>query len=165
MTTKNKKQSTEVTQLVDPRAAMKLVRSEVKNAVAGNHRVDEMGYTDRDVARSQIALQDMLTKEQVKRRKAEGHIIELKSILDILSILSTMVTNDSTNRLLRDQTRITELSSEINEMSSDMKALYEENHRLSQGWQESMANHDVTLDKLAAAMQTIKTMAEGTDLA
>jgi len=165
MTTKNKKQSTEVTQFVDPRAAMKLVRSEVKKAMADNHRVDEMGYSGRDIARSQIALQDMLTKEQVKRRKAEGHIIELKSILDTLSILSAMVINDSTNNLLRDQTRITELSSEINEMSSDMKALYEVNYRLLQDWQESMTNHDVTLDKLAAAMQTIKTMAEGTDLA
>ena len=165
MTTKNKKQSTEVTQLVDPRAAMKLVRSEVKKAMADNHRVDEMGYSGRDIARSQIALQDMLTKEQLKRRKAEGHIIELKSILDTLSILSAMVINDSTNNLLRDQTRITELSSEINEMSSDMKALYEVNYRLLQDWQESMTNHDVTLDKLAAAMQTIKTMAEGTDRA
>jgi len=154
MTTKNKKQSTEVTQLVDPRAAMKLVRSEVKNAVAGNHRVDEMGYTDRDVARSQIALQDMLTKEQVKRRKAEGHIIELKSILDTLSILSTMVTNDSTNRLLRDQEKLGNMAQELRATSAQNALLHQQQDVLLD------ENAQLSVD-LEAAVNTVRIALNG----
>jgi len=38
-------------------------------------------------------------------------------------------------------------------------------NKLADNLDQSESSHSTTLDKLAAAMQTIKTMAEGTDLA
>jgi len=82
MKTKNKTEMTIVpTQESDTykRNRMLEVRFMVAKAVKNNDRVDLMDFEGTDIARSQIALQDLLTKEQEKHAKARGHIMDFIS--------------------------------------------------------------------------------------
>jgi len=143
---------------VDPRVRMKEVRALVANAHKQGCRIDLMDFTGDDIARSQIALQDLLTKEQTKHAKARGHIVDQKDIIWAVTMMSQMVADSATENLLRDQDKFAHLSN----INADME---QECNRLSEGWHQTQIALDETLSKLAAAMQTVKTMAEGTNLA
>jgi hypothetical protein len=69
----------------NPRTRMKEIRNMVAKAHKQGQRIDLMGFTGDDIARSQIALQDLLTKEQMKHAKAREHILDYKEVTDTLA--------------------------------------------------------------------------------
>jgi hypothetical protein len=159
--TKSKAASTEVSVTAvseDPRAAMKLVRKEVKQAVKLNHRVDQMGYNGPDIARSQIALQDMLTHEQEKRRKAEEHIVNMKDMLEAVCETADFVITESTDRLRIQQEKVAQLSKANRNWEAEAD-------QMAENWRDTATKLEACEVKLAAAMQTIKTMSEAVDFA
>lgn len=88
---------------VDPRVRMKEVRRQVAAAHKQGKRIDLMGFTGDDIARSQIALQDLLSKEQEKHQRARGHIVDQKEIIYAITQMSMMISDHATESLLRDQ--------------------------------------------------------------
>ena len=143
---------------VDPRVRMKEVRAMVALAHKQGARIDLMGFKGDDIARSQIAIQDLLSKEQAKHSAARGHIVEQKSIICAVTMMTQIIAESATENLLRDQDKLAHLSN----INADME---QECNRLSESWHQTQIALDEALSKLSAAMQTVKTMAEGTNLA
>lgn len=107
---KTKPQLTEVTTTEESpsfkRERMKEVRTIVARAVKHNKRIDLMEFTGSDIARSQIALQDLLTKSQERHKKAT----ELVASNNQMGLHIADAMNDASDWLIRDQERIGELS-------------------------------------------------------
>ena len=111
---KTKTKSKELTLAqVDPGVRMKEVRAAVAHAHKQGKRVDLMGFTGDDIARSQIALQDLLTKEQEKHSKARDHIVEHKEAIQALGEMMAFIGGHSTQRLLNDQERMGQLTTAL----------------------------------------------------
>jgi hypothetical protein len=135
------KLSTEVTEIhkVDPRKAMKVVRSEVKHAVKHGVRVDQLGHHGADIPRVIISLQDQLTDTQARHRKATNHIAALVGNLEFLDDMATATIEI---QALYMQT----LEKRNQELLKRVSLLEGECDRLVDGWQA--ANHEI--DQLSA---------------
>ena len=138
---------------VNPRVRMKEVRRQVAAAHKQGKRIDLMGFTGDDIARSQIALQDLLSKEQEKHARARGHIVDQKEIIGIISEMSQFISNHSMDRLLRDQNRMADLSTalrkeqELHGMANAAVAeLLVENQRLTGEVEDTMNTLRVALN-------------------
>lgn len=95
------------------------VRSIVAKAVLNNQRVDLLGFEGSDIARSQIALQDLLTKEREKHARARGHILDGKDELDFTGFMVENMAHmiDLMSEALLDQTqRIVKMDQELKEL-------------------------------------------------
>lgn len=147
--TKSKQSTTEVAiaAQVDPRAAMKLVRSEVKNAVKHNHRVDLMGYNGPDIARSQIALQDLLTKEQERHAKARDHIIEQKNMITVMEYVIDVNSRSD--------------GEDIDKLSKKSQYYQEKAQRLSDDLRESTDRNAQLQMELEVTMNTLRVALNG----
>lgn len=143
---------------VDPRVRMKEVRSMVALAHKQNVRVDLMEFTGDDVARSQIALQDLLSKEQAKHSAARKHIIDRNEAISSIAEMTTFLAHQS----LISKAKTSQV---IQKLEEETKALSQERCRMVTLLQQRDEELEDAMVKLAAAMQTIKTMAEGTNLA
>lgn len=146
---------------VDPRKAMKLVRSEVKKAVKQNKRVDEMGYTGNDIPRSQIALQDLLDRESTRHAKAREHILFLKEGIEAMGAMIQFLTESTLNQASSHQQTINQITSQNDLLMKEMDLMNQEIHRLSQLNRELDHENLIVNSKLASAMHTVKIMAEG----
>lgn len=138
---------------VNPRVRMKEVRRQVAAAHKQGKRIDLMGFTGDDIARSQIALQDLLSKEQEKHARARGHIVDQKKIIGIISEISQFVANHSLERLLTDQDRMADLATalrkeqELHGMANAAVAeLLVENQRLTGEVEDTMNTLRVALN-------------------
>jgi hypothetical protein len=127
--TKTKSQSIALVDTAeDPRVRMKEVRAMVKLAHKQNIRVDLMDFNRPDTARSQIALQDMLAKEQEKHAKARGLIINLKMVIQEIMLSQIMVVGEngrmeSNTRRDRESIRVLEDDlTEANDLNDQMRA-------------------------------------------
>ncbi len=104
--TKTKPQLTEVTTTEESpsfkRQRMKEVRTIVARAVKQNKRVDQIGFTGSDIVRSQIALQDLLSKSQERHKKATERLASTNqwglAIADVIE--------NAADKMIRDQERI-----------------------------------------------------------
>lgn len=115
MTTKASKQ-TNVTSMVSneespefKRRRMKEVRTMVARAVKQGKRVDLMGFEGTDIARSQIALQDLLSKAQERHQKATNHLAAANEMGKVLADIFTHAAND----MMECQQTISELSTAL----------------------------------------------------
>lgn len=122
---KTKSQLTEVTTTEESpffkRERMKQVRKIVANAVRQNQRVDLIGFTGSDIARSQIALQDLLTKSQERHQKATAHLANTKQ----MGLAIADVIDHAADNMIRGQERISELSMRLRaEREEHMKTAY-----------------------------------------
>jgi len=88
---------------VDPRVRMKEVRRMVAAAHKQGKRIDLMGFTGDDIARSQIALQDLLDREKERHARARDHIVEQKEVILIIAQMTALISNSSIETLLRYQ--------------------------------------------------------------
>lgn len=108
--TKTKPQLTEITTTEESpslkRQRMKEVRTIVARAVKQNKRVDQIGFTGSDIARSQIALQDLLSKSQERHKKATERLASFNQ----MDLTITKVINYATKKIITKQERIGELS-------------------------------------------------------
>lgn len=114
------------------RQRMKEVRSKVARAVKQNKRIDEMGFTGSDIARSQIALQDLLMKSQERHKKATEHLALYSQWVPAVAD----VINSASVTIFRDQNRITELTKMVRharEESMKTASLLEEKIRENEG--------------------------------
>ena len=62
-----------------------------------------MGFTGDDIARSQIALQDLLDREKERHARARDHIVEQKEVILIIAQMTALISNSSIETLLRYQ--------------------------------------------------------------
>lgn len=113
------------------RQRMLEVRQIVANAVKNNQRVDQLGFTGTDIARSQIALQDLLDKERQKHSRARHHILNLK---DETMFLSDIMQMTQTGMMMI----ISDLSAKVQHQDKMLNAAHDECHRLASGWQDTM---------------------------
>ena len=118
------------------RQRMLEVRQMVAKAVKNNTRVDLMGFTGTDIARSQIALQDLLSKEQEKHAKAGDHIVSLKTDLEIFNTglnvmiahLKAIIEGQSEQLKVQDQ-KIYTLESNCNELAMILDSTMRSQHK------------------------------------
>lgn len=129
------------------RKRMLQVRREVANAVKNGKRVDLMGYEGTDIARSQIALQDLLDSERKSHAKARGHIIALKDA-------SMMVANILEHTIIGFTDEIDRMTEDQVATSRMLDNAHDECHRLATGWQGAVQEN-----------YTLKTDNEGLKLA
>lgn len=129
------------------------VRRMVAKAVKQGRRVDQLGLTGTDIARSQIALQDLLDREKERHARARSHIVDQKEIIEIITVMSMLISESATESLLRDQDRIAELAtafySEQNLHQLAQKAVHEvlnENSRLTGELEDTMNTLRVALN-------------------
>lgn len=137
---------------VDPRVCMKEVRRMVAAAHKQGKRIDLMDFTGDDIARSQIALQDLLSKEQEKHARARDYIVRQKKIIEIISEMSIVVSNHATENLLRDQDRIADLATSLRKeqelhglANAAVAELLAENQRLTGEVEDTMNTLRVAL--------------------
>lgn len=88
------------------RKRMKEVRSMVAHAVKQNVRVDLMDFEGTDIARSQIALQDLLSKSQERHRQATNHVENSAH----MNMMYQLLFDEMTFNTLTQQARIAELA-------------------------------------------------------
>lgn len=131
------------------RQRMLEVRQIVANAVKNNQRVDQLGFTGTDIARSQIALQDLLDKERQKHSRARHHILNLK---DDTMFLSDVMQMTQTGMMMI----ISDLSAKVLHQDKMLNAAHDECHRLASGWQDSMKSQYQTQTENAALKTTLK---------
>lgn len=138
---------------VNPRVRMKEVRRQVAAAHKQGKRIDLMGFTGDDIARSQIALQDLLSKEQEKHARARDHIVSQKEIIGIITEMSQFISNHSVERLLQDQQRMADLATalrkeqELHGMANQaVNELINENARLTGEVEDTMNTLRVALN-------------------
>lgn len=110
---------------------MREVRQMVAKAVANNQRVDLMGFEGSDIARSQIALQDLLTKEREKHTRARGHIINMKDETFMLATFLSLTTE-----------AVTTLTQQMIQDDHVIRAMEGDNQRLADGWQKTIEEKD-----------------------
>jgi len=139
---------------VDPRVRMKEVRSMVAYAHGQNHRIDLIDFSGDDIARSQIALQDLLTDEQARHKRARGHIVEHKEIIKSLSMMMHLFGTHSTNRLLRDQEKLGNMAQELRATSAQNALLHQQQDALLD------ENAQLSVD-LKAAVNTVRIALKG----
>jgi hypothetical protein len=139
---------------VDPRVRMKEVRDAVAAAHKNNQRIDLMGFKGDDIARSQIALQDLLTDEQARHKRARGHIVEQKEILMALAEMIAFMGNHATERLVRDQEKLGRLAQELRATSAQNALLHQQEHALLD------ENAQLSVD-LEAAVNTVRIVLNG----
>lgn len=122
------------------RKRMKEVRAIVARAVANNKRVDLIGFEGTDIARSQIALQDLLSKEQEKHTRARGHIMNYKTGTDFLSDVLEMTVAGM-------DMMVSQTAAENQHLSAMLNNAHDECHRLACGWEETMKeNYQIKTD-------------------
>lgn len=123
------------------RQRMKEVRALVARAVVNNQRVDLMGFEGTDIARSQIALQDLLSKEQEKHSRARGHIMNLKEdTMFLAEIMEVSVTGMMIT--------IGGLADQVESKQHMLNNAHDECHRLAVGWDAAMKeNCQLQMDK------------------
>lgn len=138
---------------VNPRVRMKEVRRMVAAAHKQGNRIDLMGLTGDDIARSQIALQDLLSKEQEKHARARGHIVDQKLFIDNIIEMSNTISNHSLERLLTDQDRMADLATALrkeqelhNLANAAVIKLLDENQRLTSEVEDTMNTLRVALN-------------------
>ena len=131
------------------RQRMLEVRQIVTNAVKNNQRVDQLGFTGTDIARSQIALQDLLDKERQKHSRARHHILNLKD--DTMFLSDVMQKNQSALMML-----ISDLSAKVLEQDQMLNAAHDEYHRMSADWQDSIKRQYEMQTENAALKTTLK---------
>lgn len=131
------------------RQRMLEVRQIVANAVKNNQRVDQLGFTGTDIARSQIALQDLLDKERQKHSRARHHILNLKNETMFLSDIMQMT---QTGMMMI----ISDLSAKIQHQDKMLNAAHDECHRLASGWQDTMKSKYEIETQNAALKTTLK---------
>ncbi|ACL81372.1 hypothetical protein [Sulfitobacter phage EE36phi1] len=131
------------------RQRMLEVRQIVANAVNNNQRVDQLGFTGTDIARSQIALQDLLDKERQKHSRARHHILNLK---DDTIFLSDVMQMTQTGMMMI----ISDLSAKVLHQDKILNAAHDECHRLASGWQDAMKSQYQTQTENAALKTTLK---------
>lgn len=88
------------------RQRMKEVRTMVARAVKQNKRIDLMGFTGSDIARSQIALQDLLSKSQERHKKATERLATANQ----MGLAIADVIDHAADKMIIDQERVGELS-------------------------------------------------------
>lgn len=144
--TKTKPQLTEVITTEESptykRGRMLEVRKAVAKAVKKDKRVDLMNFSGTDIARSQIALQDLLMREKEKHKKASSHIVSLKRDYDFLSLLLT--------RCLDTVTAMVEENANQQKLLNNA---HDECHRLATGWETTMRS-EYQLNRDLEAMKT-----------
>lgn len=131
------------------RQRMLEVRQIVANAVKNNQRVDQLGFTGTDIARSQIALQDLLDKERQKHSRARHHILNLKNETMFLSDIMQMT---QTGMMMI----ISDLSAKVQHQDKMLNAAHDECHRLASGWQDTMKSKYEIETQNAALKTTLK---------
>lgn len=131
------------------RKRMLEVRQMVANAVKNNQRVDQLGFTGSDIARSQIALQDLLDKERQKHSRARHHILNLKDESLFLSDIMNMTQQDM-------MMVIGELSNKVLQQDQQLQSAHDECHRLASGWQDAIKSQYQTQTENAALKTTLK---------
>ena len=131
------------------RQRMLEVRQIVANAVKNNQRVDQLGFTGTDIARSQIALQDLLDKERQKHSRARHHILNLK---DDTMFLSDVMQMTQTGMMMI----ISDLSAKVLHQDKMLNMAHDECHRLASGWQNSIQTQYQIQDENAALKTTLK---------
>lgn len=131
------------------RQRMLEVRQIVANAVKNNQRVDQLSFTGTDIARSQIALQDLLDKERQKHSRARHHILNLKNetmfLCDVMQMTKTGM-----------MMVISDLSDKVLEQDEMLNAAHDEYHRMSYDWQDSMKREYQMQTENAALKTTLK---------
>lgn len=131
------------------RKRMLEVRQIVANAVKNGQRVDQLGFTGTDVARSQIALQDLLDKERQKHSRARHHILNLKgetmAVYDIMDITQAGMTM-----------MLSAMSSKIIEQQHIIDAAHGECHRLAVIVDQNMKDTYQMQTENAALKTTLK---------
>lgn len=146
--------STNVTSMVSTeespefkRRRMKEVRTMVARAVKNGKRVDLMGFEGTDIARSQIALQDLLSKAQERHQKATNHLAAANEMGNVFAAIFTHAAHDMMER----QQTIGELSTALyNERMSHMQT--------AQQLQEMFSCKRDAEDTVAAMKRTFEVM-------
>lgn len=117
--TQTKSTDLELTPVQESQSYKRLRMSDVRQIVAASHkqgkRIDLMGFSGDDIARSQIALQDLLSKEQEKHAKARGHIVDMKDIIITLGELMNFIGESSIERMIKDQEKLGNLTQALNQ--------------------------------------------------
>jgi hypothetical protein len=131
------------------RKRMLEVRQIVANAVKNGQRVDQLGFTGTDVARSQIALQDLLDKERQKHSRARHHILNLKdetmAVYDMMDITQAGMTM-----------MLSVMSSKIMEQQRIIDTAHNECHRLAVGWNDTIQQNYQMQTENSALKTTLK---------
>lgn len=138
------------------RQRMLEVRQIVANAVKNNQRIDQLGFTGTDIARSQIALQDLLDKERQKHSRARHHILNLK---DETMFLSDIMQMTQTGMMMI----ISDLSAKVQHQDKMLNAAHDECHRLASGWQDTMKSKYEIETQNAALKTTLKAAMRDTE--
>lgn len=138
------------------RQRMLEVRQIVANAVKNNQRVDQLGFTGTDIARSQIALQDLLDKERQKHSRASHHILNLKNDTMFLSDVMQMT---QTGMMMI----ISDLSAKVSDQDKMLNAAHDEYHRMSYDWQDSMKREYQMQTENDALKTTLKAIMRGAE--
>ncbi|ACL81293.1 hypothetical protein [Silicibacter phage DSS3phi2] len=131
------------------RQRMLEVRQIVANAVKNNQRVDQLGFTGTDIARSQIALQDLLDKERQKHSRARHHILNLK---DDTMFLSDVMQMTQTGMMMI----ISDLSAKVLHQDKMLNAAHDECFRLASGWHDAMKSQYEMQTENAALKTSLK---------
>ena len=131
------------------RQRMLEVRQIVANAVKNNQRVDQLGFTGTDIARSQIALQDLLDKERQKHSRARHHILNLKE--DTMFLSGAMQMTHTAMMMI-----ISDLSAKVLEQDKMLNAAHDECYRLSSGWHDAIKTQYQMQTENAALKTTLK---------
>ena len=139
---------------VDPRVRMKEVRRMVAAAHKQGKRIDLMGFEGDDIARSQIALQDLLSNEQKRHAKARGHIVDQKEAIQVIGEMAAFISGHATERLLRDLDRMADYATALRR-EQELHGLA--NNAVAELMTE---NEQLTLD-LEAAMNSLRTALNG----
>lgn len=105
MTAKASTKTTNVTSMVSTeespefkRRRMKEVRTLVARAHKQGKRVDQMGFEGSDIARSQIALQDLLAKSEERHQKATKHVSAMTEMSDFFAMVMSHAAKDMIQR-------------------------------------------------------------------
>ena len=138
------------------RQRMLEVRQIVANAVKNNQRVDQLGFTGTDIARSQIALQDLLDKERQKHSRARHHILNLKNANMFLS-------NDMQMTQTGMMMVISDLSDKVLQQDKMLNAAHDEYHRMSYDWLDTKKKQYQMQDEYAALKNTLKVVMRDTE--
>jgi hypothetical protein len=133
------------------RKRMLEVRQIVANAVKKNQRVDQLGFTGTDIARSQIALQDLLDKEREKHSRARHYILNLKD--DTMLLSDTMQMTQTSMMML-----ISDLSGKVLHQEKMLNTAHEDCRRLISDWEHSIKNQGIMHTENTALKTTLKAL-------
>jgi len=137
---------------VDPKVRMKEVRTIVAKAMKNGRRIDLLGFKGDDIARSQIALQDLLDRERTRHTKARDHIIEYQNAFEGMGMLMGVISEDAMRRMASDSEAKIRMGQRLNQMNEHSEALEMQNVELLNQIEQLTADLEAAMNIVRIAL-------------